>query len=75
MSVEIIPIKTRILTPKDDIVDMIEKYTRDKIGPDDVLTVAESVVAITQGNLIRPDEMQLRHSYSLLQSYILYVAK
>ena len=59
MSVEIIPIKTRILTPKDDIVDMIEKYTRDKIGPDDVLTVAESVVAITQGNLIRPDEMQL----------------
>lgn len=59
MAVEIIPIKTRILTPKDDIVDMIEKYTRDKIGADDVLTVAESVVAITQGNLIRPDEMKL----------------
>ena len=59
MAVEIIPIKTRILTPKDNIVDMIAKYTRDIIGPDDVLTVAESVVAITQGNLIRPDEMKI----------------
>lgn len=57
--VEIIPITTRILTPKDDIVDTIEKYTRDKITENDVLTVAESVVAITQGNIIRPDEMEI----------------
>ena len=56
MNVEIVPITTRILTPKDNIVDVIEKYTRDIIGPDDVVTVAESVVAITQGNIIRPDE-------------------
>ena len=55
MNVEIIPITTRILTPKDDIVDVIEKYTREIITPDDVVTVAESVVAITQGNIIRPD--------------------
>ena len=59
MPVEIVPITTRILTPKDDIVDVIERYTRDIIGPDDVVTVAESVVAITQGNIIRPDEMKL----------------
>ena len=59
MNVEIIPITTRILTPKDDIVDVIEHYTKDKIGADDVITVAESVVAITQGNIIRPDEMHL----------------
>ena len=39
--VKIIPIPTRILTKKDDIVDTIEKYTKDKIGPDDVITVAE----------------------------------
>ena len=59
MEVKIIPVPTRILTPKDDIVDVIEKYTRDKITADDVVTVAESVVAITQGNLIRPDEMKI----------------
>ena len=31
--VKIIPIPTRILTKKDDIVDTIEKYTKDKIFP------------------------------------------
>lgn len=56
--VKIIPIPTRILTKKDDIVDTIEKYTKDKIGPDDVITVAESVVAITQGLYIRPGRPQ-----------------
>ena len=59
MAVEIIPVKTRILTPKDDIVDVIYKYTKNIVGSDDVVTVAESVVAITQGNLIRPDEMEI----------------
>ena len=59
MAVEIIPVKTRILTPKDDRVDVIYKYTKNIVGSDDVVTVAESVVAITQGNLIRPDEMEI----------------
>lgn len=59
MAVEIIPIPTRILTPKDDIVDVIESYTKGKLGKDDVVTVAESVVAITQGNIVRPDELKI----------------
>ena len=59
MAVEIIPVPTRILTPKDDIVDVVEKYTKGKIGADDVITVAESVVAITQGNIVRPDELKI----------------
>lgn len=59
MEVKIIPVPTRILTPKDDIVDVIEKYTKEKITADDVVTVAESVVAITQGNIVRPDEMKI----------------
>ncbi|MBQ7454296.1 MAG: coenzyme F420-0:L-glutamate ligase [Selenomonadaceae bacterium] len=70
MPVEIIPITTRILTPKDDIVDVIEKYTRDIVGPDDVVTVAESVVAITQGNIIRPDEMKLSNLAKLCCRFI-----
>ena len=59
MSVELITVPTRILTPKDDIVDTIERYTKGKIGPDDVITVAESVVAITQNMIVRPDEMEI----------------
>lgn len=54
---ELIPVRTRILTPKDNIVDAIAEYAKDMIGPDDVVSVAESVVAITQGRLVRPEEL------------------
>ena len=57
--VDIIPVPTRILTDKDDIIDQVERYTRGKIGSDDVISVAESVVAITQGRIVRPDEMTI----------------
>lgn len=57
--IEIVPISTRILTERDDIVDQVEKYTKGKIGPDDVISVAESVVAITQGRVVRPDELTI----------------
>ena len=70
MAVEIIPVKTRILTPKDNIVDVIYKYTKDVVGSDDVVTVAESVVAITQGNLIRPDEMEITYLARLCCRFI-----
>lgn len=56
---ELKPVPTRILTHKDDIVDIIEKYAKDDIGPNDVVTVAESVVAITQGRFVRPEEIKL----------------
>jgi len=54
---ELIPVRTRILTPKDNIVDAIEAYTKGQVGPGDVVSVAESVVAITQGRLTRPEEL------------------
>lgn len=53
-----VPVPTRILTHKDDIVDAIERYTKGKIGPDDVVSVAESVVAVTQNNIVRPEEVE-----------------
>jgi len=55
--VEILPVPTRILTDRDDIVDCVEKYTRGKIGKNDVISVAETVVAVTQGNIVRPEEL------------------
>lgn len=55
---ELIPVKTRILTPKDNIVDVIERYAKDIAGPGDVVSVAESVVAITQGRLTRPEDLK-----------------
>jgi hypothetical protein len=50
-TLELKPVRTRILTAKDDIVDAIEKYAKQDVGPSDVVSVAESVVAITQGRI------------------------
>jgi hypothetical protein len=50
-TLELKPVRTRILTDKDNIVDAIEKYAKQDVGPNDVVSVAESVVAITQGRI------------------------
>ena len=38
IKIDLIPVPTRILTDKDDIIDEVERYTKGKIGPDDVFT-------------------------------------
>lgn len=53
-----IPVKTRILTRRDNIIEVIHQYALNDVGPDDVITVAESVLAITQGRYKRPEEMK-----------------
>lgn len=55
---EIVPVPTRILTIHDNIVDAINEYGSDKIGSNDVVCVAESVVAITQGMAKRPEDFK-----------------
>ena len=59
IKVDLIPILTRILTEKDDIIETVARYVEGKIGPDDVISVAESVVAITQGRAIRPEDLKI----------------
>ena len=56
---ELIPVPTRILTDKDDIIEAIGHYTEGKIGPDDLVCSAESVVAITQGRYVRPEDLEI----------------
>jgi len=43
------PIKTHILTPKDDILEVVERYTKEYLKPGDVIFIGERSVAITQG--------------------------
>lgn len=57
MTYTIIPIKTPILTHHDNIVDAIVKYGGKQITANDVVCVAESVVAITQGTAVRCDDL------------------
>ena len=58
MECEIIPVPTRILTSRDDIVEAVKEYGKGKYGPDDVICAAESVVAITQGMAKRCEEFK-----------------
>ena len=46
---ELVPVKTRILTDKDDIVDVIEEYAKD-IGADYYSKDAKSAVEIAKLN-------------------------
>jgi len=45
-------VKTHIVTDQDNIIDVVEKYTKGLLQKDDIITIAESVVAITQGRAI-----------------------
>ena len=69
-TLEIIPVPTRILTDKDDIIDIVEKYAGTKIGKNDVISVAESVVAITQGRIVRPEDLTISRVAQLLCRFI-----
>ena len=64
------PVRTRILTDKDNIVDMIVKYAQHDVGPDDVVSVAESVVAITQGRIVRPEDLKVSFLARILCRFI-----
>lgn len=53
-----IPIKTHIITENDDIVDVAKKYAGEITSPGDIIAVAESVVAISQGRAILPETVK-----------------
>ena len=54
----------------DDIVDAIVEYGGHNIGPEDIVCVAESVVAITQGNFTRPEELDVCWQARLINRFI-----
>jgi hypothetical protein len=47
-----IPIKTKILTSADDIVEIVREFALPQMKPGDIITVSESPLAITQGRAI-----------------------
>ncbi len=53
-----IPIRTRVLTPQDDLVAVVKEYCGRLLQPGDTVAISESVVAITQGRAIRADQVR-----------------
>lgn len=65
-----IPVKTHIITEEDDIVQVIARYAMPLMEKGDIITVAETVVAITQGRFIRPDYIKPSLTALLLSRFI-----
>ncbi len=67
---KILPVPTRILTDADDIVDAIEYYAGAQVTADDLVCCAESVVAVTQGRFVRPEELHISGMAKFLCRFI-----
>jgi hypothetical protein len=46
-----IPIKTHVIVPQDNIVDVCEKYAKDEIEDGDILLITSKIVSITQNRI------------------------
>lgn len=58
MKYQPIPLRTHIITDKDDIVKVVRTYTDGIAEPGDVICIAESPVAITQGRAFLPQAVK-----------------
>jgi hypothetical protein len=57
-SSEVMPIRTHLLTPLDNPVEMVKRYVAPHAKPGDVVTIGETPVAIMQGRWHYPENIQ-----------------
>lgn len=67
---KLVPVHTRILTNKDNIVDAILQYAGKDITDRDIVCTAESVVAITQNRYVRPEELNVCWQARLMNRFV-----
>jgi F420-0:gamma-glutamyl ligase len=61
-----IPLKTHVVMPDDDIVDVVRRYAGGQAQSGDIVFVSEKVVAITQGRAVPTDQIQVSWLAKLL---------
>jgi hypothetical protein len=71
--VEAIPLKTALLVPGDDIIEAA-KHALDVAAivpePEDVMVICETPLAITQGRIVRLDEMRIGRAARVLNWFM-----
>lgn len=55
---KVVPLKTKLLRPGDDLVEVVKTATEGKGKPGDLIAIAETVVAIVQGRLVYCEDIQ-----------------
>lgn len=61
-----VPVKTRVVMPQDDIVEVAKEYAGPQLAPGDILFVSEKVVAITQGRAVPTNQIRVSRLAQLL---------
>ncbi len=67
---ERIPVKTHIIKKEDNILDVVEQYTKNLIEKNDVVFVTEKIVAITQWRAIPLKDIKPRKLAHFLAHYV-----
>jgi len=56
-----LPIKTLLITDKDNLMALLKKYLAPHLRPNDTIFVSEKVVAVTQGRIINMNDIKPSH--------------
>jgi hypothetical protein len=64
------PIKTKIITPEDDIVKVVVERTKDVVESDDIVGISEKATAISQGRSYHVDEVEPSWLASFLVKFV-----
>ena len=65
-----IPVKTHLITNKDDYADVVVKYAKDKMQDGDILFCSEKSVACTQNRAIPMEDIKPRKLAVTLSRYV-----
>jgi F420-0:Gamma-glutamyl ligase len=65
-----IPVKTKILEPTDDILDIVRDSTKDLIEAGDLISISESPLAITQGRAIPVKDIKIGFLAKILWKHV-----
>ena len=65
-----IPVKTHLITDKDDMVDVVDKYPKGLMQPGDILFISEKAVACTQSRAIPMEDIHPRKLAVTLSRYV-----
>jgi F420-0:gamma-glutamyl ligase-like protein len=65
-----LPVRTEILAPGEDILEIVKKYTSGIIRKNDIIVISESPLAITQGRAIAEEDIKVGFLASILWRFV-----
>lgn len=65
-----LPVKTRVLSDTDDIVEVVREYASPRVRTGDVIFISEKAVAVTQGRAIPENTLQIGFTAKVLWRFV-----